>query len=397
MSNASVPARPRLPLAVVAGLFLASLATFPQLLAIGPLLPLIREDLGLSATVAGLLTSIPVLCMGIGAPIGPRLAARVGPRTAFALCMALIIGAGIARAAAPGPLLVLVATFGIGIGIGIGGVLPAMVVSARLPGRPALGIGAYAAGLVAGGTIASGIAVPLALVGDWRSPLLVISLLSLVSLAAWILLIPADPPRSRDERPQALRLPWRSPTAWLLVLAFGSQSIMFYGIVSWLPNAYVESGWTADAAGSLIALFNGVGLVTTIGVPFVADRLGRRRPMLLGSALVGVAGLVGVILAPELAYLWVVVLGLAIGIVFPLILTLPLDVADDPGRVGSVAALMLFGGYTLSAIGPFTLGAFRDLTGDFSASLWLLVVVAVALVVCVAFLSPARLQRGISH
>ena len=71
--------RAALPLGVIAGLFVASLAMRPQILAIGPLLPLMREDLGLSAGVAGLLTTIPVLCMGLFAPVGPRLAARSEP------------------------------------------------------------------------------------------------------------------------------------------------------------------------------------------------------------------------------------------------------------------------------------------------------------------------------
>ena len=103
----------------------------------------------------------------------------------------------------------------------------------------------------------------------------------------------------------------------------------------------------------------------------------------------------GIVALPEFAYLWVVVLGLAIGAVFPLVLTLPLDVADEPGQVGSVAALMLLGGYSVSAIGPFALGAARDLTGSFQASLWILVAVAVALVACSLLLSPARLRHGI--
>lgn len=397
MSDAAGLRRPPVPLTVVTGLFLASLVMRPQLLAIGPLLPLIRADLGLSATIGGLLTSIPVLCMGLGAPVGPRLAARLGPRTAFALCMTLVIASGVARTLVPGTLLVLLTTFGIGIGIGIAGAVPSMIVSARLPGRPALGTGAYAGGIVTGSTIGAGVAVPLAVGGDWRMSLLIISVVSLASLAAWIALIPADPSRSQVERPPALRLPWRSPTGWLLVLAFGLQSILYYGIVSWLPNAYVERGWTPAAAGTLLAVFNGVGLISTIGVPLAADRLGQRRTLLLGSVAAAIVGLVGVIEAPVLAYLWVVVLGLSLGTVFPLVLTLPLDVADDPRRVGSVAALMLFGGYILSAIGPFLLGVARDLTGDFSASLWLLVAVAAGLVVCVGFLSPARLRRGIGR
>jgi CP family cyanate transporter-like MFS transporter len=138
-----------------------------------------------------------------------------------------------------------------------------------------------------------------------------------------------------------------------------------------------------------------VGLLTTIGVPLFADRLGARRPKLLVSAVIAVVGLVGIVLVPDLAFVWVAVLGLSLGAVFPLVLTLPLDVADDPARVGSVAAFMLLGGYMLSSLGPVVLGATRDVTGDFQASLWLLVGVALALVVSCMPLSPARLKRGI--
>lgn len=391
------PARDaRVPVLTVVGLFLAALALRPQLLAIGPLLPLIRDDLGLSATVAGLLTTIPVLCMGLFAPIGPRLAAAVGPRVTFAVCLSIIIGFGLARAVAPDPLLVLLATLAIGVGTGVAGAVPSMIVSARLPSRPALGTGAYAGGIVAGSTIAAALAIPLALDGDWRRSLVIISVASLAALAAWFVCIPRDR-GGAVARPPALRLPWRSVTGWLLVLVFGLQSVLYYGIVSWLPNVFVERGWSAADAGTLVAVFNGVGLFTTIGVPLVADRLGRRRAQLLASSVVALVGMIGVILLPQAAYLMVALLGLALGVVFPLSLTLPLDVADDPTLVGSVAALMLFGGYILSALGPVALGVARDLSGDFSASLWLLVVLNVLLVVSVVSLSPQRLRHGIGR
>ena len=125
----------RLPLAVVVGLFVASLALRPQLLAIGPLLPFIREELDLSASAAGLLTTIPVLCMGLFAPVGPVIAARLGPRTALAACLGLVVGFGILRAIASSFPLVLVATFGIGVGIGVAGAIPSMIVSQRIATR----------------------------------------------------------------------------------------------------------------------------------------------------------------------------------------------------------------------------------------------------------------------
>jgi MFS transporter, CP family, cyanate transporter len=386
--------RAGVPLAVIAGLFVASLAMRPQILAIGPLLPLIRDDLGLSAGIAGLLTTIPVLCMGVFAPVGPRLAARFGSGLAFAACLVAIVGFGFIRAVAPSVPLVMLATLGIGIGIGSAGAIPSMIVSQRLPGRPALGTGAYAGGIVAGSTLAASFAVPLAGSDDWRRALLIISAVSMLSVVTWLVLIGIGgrPPAGSTG---ARRLPWSDATGWLLVAVFGLQSVLFYGIVSWLPNAFVERGWNPTDAGALVGVFNGVGLITVIGVPLVADRLGRRRPQLLVSSVVAVFGLVGIILAPELAFAWVAVLGLSLGAVFPLVLTLPLDVADDPARVGSVAALMLLGGYIVSSVGPVILGAARDLTGDFSASLWMLVALAVVLVLSCLPLSPARLRRGI--
>jgi MFS transporter, CP family, cyanate transporter len=385
----------RPPLRVVAGLFLASLALRPQILAIGPLLPLIRSDLGLSAGVAGLLTTIPVLCMGIFAPIGPRIAAIAGTRSALATCLALIVGFGLIRSIATSVELVLLATLGIGIGIGIAGAIPSMVVSQRIAHRPALGTGAYAGGIVAGSTLAAAFAVPLAIDGDWRSALALISIVSVLSLAAWLFFVRGE----RELRPRdqpARRLPWRAPTAWLLILVFGLQSILFYGVVAWLPNIFVERGWTADSAGALVAVFNGIGLFTTIGLPLVADRLGARRPQLTLASIVAMVAFVMLIAAPDLAFLWVAILGLSLGAVFPLVLTLPLDVASDAAEVGSVAALMLLGGYVLSAVGPVLLGAARDLTGDFGTSLVLLVALAAALAIASTTLSPARLRLGIA-
>ena len=388
---------PRVPIAVVVGLFVASLALRQQLLSIGPLLPLIRGDLDLSAAAAGLLTTIPVLCMGLFAPIGPRLASRLGPRIAFAACIALIAGCGVARSVAPSVPLILLATFGVGVGIGVAGAIPSMIVAGRIAMRPALGTGAYAAGIVAGSTLAAALAVPLAFDGQWRVALLALSLGSLLCIVVWLGLsrgpggdVPATPIPAR-------RLPWRSRTAWILVLVFGLQSLQFYGVSAWIPNVYIERGWTVAAAGALVAVFNGVGLLTTIGVPLVADRLGARRTQLVVASIVGTLAFVGMALVPEPAYLWVAILGLALGAIFPLALTLPLDVADDAVRVGSVAALMLLGGYVLSSAGPVVLGATRDLTGSFEASLWLLTIVGVVLAATCLLLSPARLRKGIGR
>ena len=383
-----------LPISILMALFVATLTLRPQILAVGPLLPLMRADLGLPAAVAGLFTTIPVLCMGLFAPFGPRLAARFGPRTSMAAFLSLISVAGILRALAPDVGLLLLATLVIGIGIGLSGAIPAIVVAMRVPHAAMHATSAYAAGIVTGSTIAAAVAVPLAIDGDWRLSLMLISAAAIIPILIWLALVRPDP-NARPLEARAPRLPWRSGTGWLLVLLFGLQSVMFYGLVSWLPNVFVERGWSAASAGSLVAVFNGVGLLTTLGFPFAASRLGSRRAQMMIVMGVATGAVLGIVLVPDLAFAWAALAGLGLGGVFPLLLTLPVDVADDPSQAGSVAALMMLGGYVIAAAGPLGLGLARDATGNFGTSMWLLVLVGVIVTVLSVLLSPARLHQGV--
>ncbi len=60
-----------------------------------------------------------------------------------------------------------------------------------------------------------------------------------------------------------------------------------------------------------------------------------------------------------------------------------------------MAALMLLGGYLISGTGPVLLGLVRDATGDFGASMLLLVALNIVLVLACLALSPSRLRRGV--
>ena len=385
----------RAPLLVA--LFLAAVTLRPQLVGIGPLLPSIQRDLGVSHAVAGLLGTIPVLCMGLFAPPAAFLSGRIGSRRAIGVALALIGAFGVARALVPGAAGVLLLTFPLGIGMGLAGAMLPVAAKERFADRPGFATGAYTTGITSGAAIAAAVAVPLAHVaGGWRTPLLVFSAVSAGLAVGWFWLTRADSQHVRsDVRP--LRLPLRNPLGWRLVAAFFLMSFVFYGLNSWLPDTYVERGWSQSAAGDLLAVLNTITIPVGFFVAWAADHVGTRRTWLAGAAALQVVALLGIVLVPGGGWVWAVMLGLSIGPLFPLTMTLPLDAAEHPAEVAALAGMMLGLGYTLSSSGPLILGAVRDLSGGFDAVLWVLVGASVLQFLVDASFSPARLAASRAH
>ena len=202
------------PLLVLLAMFLGALALRPQLVGVGPLLPEIDDDLGVSHAVAGLLGTIPVLCMGLFAPPAAYVSARLGTRGAVAACLAGIAVFGIARAAAPGAPLVLALTFPIGVGMGLAGAILPVAVKERFADRPAFASGIYTTGINMGAALSSALAVPVAAAwGGWRAALAVFSVCTILFFAAWLVFTPSEREPVQAEPPP--RLPWRRRVVWL--------------------------------------------------------------------------------------------------------------------------------------------------------------------------------------
>ncbi len=386
---ASSPLAGRLPLLV--GLFLAALTYRPQVVGLGPLIPDIQRSLDVSHAAVGLLVTIPVLCLGIFSPVAPILAGRIGALHAVSLSIGLIGVGGAIRSIVPGLTGILLMTLLIGIGMGVGNTMMVVAVKERFADHALRSTSVYAMGIQISSGASAALAVPIALALDgWRSSLLVYSLFTLAMLAAWLLLTrKAHAQRTFAEFP---RFPIRNPAVWLLACLFGLMGILYYGINTWVPAAYVEHGSTVEYAGLLSALYN-VGMIPgPLAVIAIGERASRRRLLLImgaGIALVTVL----LIIAPAHAEAWMLFGGFCNGAMFTLAMSLPLEVADRPLDVGAAAAMMLFFGYLISACAPSLLGGVRDLTGSFELVLLFFPAAALLYLICAGLLSPARLHR----
>jgi CP family cyanate transporter-like MFS transporter len=390
---AGVPAGRRGGAVLLVALLVAAVGLRPQLVGVGPLLPDIEEDLGVSHAVAGAMATIPVLCMGLFAPFAGRLGGRHGVRLAIAGCLAVIAAAGLGRAGAPGAAVLLALTLPIGIAMALAGALLPVAVKLRFSHRPAFASGMCTTGINLGAAVSSALAVPAAAAfGGWRGALAAFSLVTVGLCASWLWLTRGAWGERAAADAQAPRLPVRRFIVWVVVLVFGLQSLVYYGLVAWIADAYQERGWSDGAAGSVLAVMGLAAIPSGLLVSWLADRMGDRREWMAGGACCLAVGTFGFAAIPGGAYGWAVLVGGAMGALFPLCLAMCLDVAREPAEAGAAAALMFLAGYPIAALAPLGLGAVRDATGSHATGLWIEFAVAAVLVLCCLALSPRRLR-----
>ncbi|HEX7187877.1 MAG TPA: MFS transporter [Actinomycetes bacterium] len=381
---------------LVLAIFLAALNLRAALTSLPPLVRTIQEDLGLASATAGLLTTLPVLSMGLFAPVAQRMAQRIGREATVAWALGLLL-AGLLLRLAGGMLPVLMAsTLIVGMGIALCGTVLPGIVKEYFRERSGAMTGLYLLAMMVGAGAASALTVPLSeALGSWQRSLAVWAGLALVGVAGWLPVLRARSDRHDDpDSSGSVPLPWRSSTARLMAAYLALQSFGFYSQLAWIPPSYEARGWSARDAGLLLAAWSVVQLVTGVAAPALADRLHDRRPLVAAALTLTLGGLLGITVAPGAApWLWVTLMGLGQGAGFSLGLVKLVDYAPTPAASARLSALVFLFSYSLASLGPFVFGAVRDATGGFGTSYALLVVVALAQLSLTPRLRPGRLTE----
>jgi CP family cyanate transporter-like MFS transporter len=375
---AGAPARSRLrtPLLAVA-LFVLAVNLRMGISSVGPVLPQVVHDLGTPLVFGSLLTTAPVIMMGLASPFSARLAARFGMEWVVVGAVAVVFVATAARFWITTPLALLLSAIVLGSGIAAGNTMLPAVVRRYFPGSLALMTGIYAVGINAGAGLAAFATPRLAqsLSSSWRGALSVWACCAAVAIVLWLVIALRTPARSAVA-PPAVR---RSRQAWVAALFFGLQSIVYYGILTWLAPLYEERGWPKTQAGLLLSFFTGMQVVGALTAGVTVQRTGRLVDGLRLTALLSGIGTALIAFTPLSApWLWAVVLGVGVGGIFPLSLTIPLMMTSSAADARNLTASMLCYGYLLGATGPLIVGVLRSSTGGFEVAFVALAVVCVA-------------------
>jgi CP family cyanate transporter-like MFS transporter len=352
--------------------------------AVSPVLGDIQRDSGLTSSVAGLLTTIPIVCFGVFAFATPRLTRRFGGDRLLLLAMLLLAG-GIALYLQSGVPALFAATLVAGAAIAVGNVLLPGVIKRDFGSRAGLMIGLYSIALFAGAALATGLTVPLRTATGlgWRDVLALWAVPAVLAAAACAprALRPRSRPAPASGVPAAPRLGalWRDPVAWAVTVFMGLQSLGYYALLAWLPTMFQDHHMPAGRAGWMLSFSSFPGMVTALATPVIERRLRHPQAMVVAAVLLCAIGYLGVLADPvPLAYLWMTALGLGQGATISLSLGYIVARSPDHAHTGHLSTMAQGTGYLIACLGPLGLGLLHSATGSWTMPILALTAVLVA-------------------
>jgi CP family cyanate transporter-like MFS transporter len=347
---------------------------------VGPVLEELQAGLGLSSGLAGLVTTMPVLCFAVIGFAGPPLSARF--RDSHVLSGALLaMAAGLVLRAVAGSFwLFLVGTALAMVGGALGNVLLPGLVKRHFPGRTGLLVGAYGTAMAVGGAVAAVSTAPIAAAtgtDGWRWALGVWAALALAAALPW-LAVPAASAAARAARTSVrMRDLVHSRLAIALSVFFGLQAMQAYVIIGWSAQYLRDQGLSAAAAGLLLGINTAVVIPINAAIPPLTVRPHLQRPLLLFFMACYTAGWIGLWVAPLSApWLWMTLLAVGLG-TFAMVLTLMGLRARTPETTAALSTVVQGWGYVLAGAGPLLVGVLRGITGGYTG-MFVLVLAGVA-------------------
>ena len=348
------------------------------ILGVPPTLPALHQALALSYSAGGLLTSLPVLVMAVGAIPGAYLVSRAGARRAVSAGLALVTVGAALRGLFPNAAMVFAFTAVLALGIAVSQPAMPSLAQAWFPTRIGRAIAIYSNGLLVGEVIAASITLPLLLVPfGWQVALAAWAVPAGVVLALWLAVTPPG------EGPVAVAgtwLPdWRNRHTLRIGFLMGGASLVYFGMNTWIPD-------TLDARHQHALIPLTLGLLNLMQIPislFLTMRgdalLGRRLPYQL-AGLGSLVGVVGYALAPaDTAPIWAGLAGA--GSSFAFILNLGLPALLSPSEVARTSGFMFTVGYGAAFFGPALGGFLWDWTGHYRFALLPMVLGSLAMLV----------------
>ena len=349
---------------------------------VGPLMDTIRTSLSLSNAQASLLTTVPVLCMGIFASLATVLNKKYGSKFTLILMLSVLGIATALRGFLPGFSTLLITAFLIGLAIAVLGPTMSSVIKKYFPGHAAIAIGISTFFMSMGSAASAALTGIFFEVSDsFMFALAIWSAFALfgVLVVAFVLKTGDNsklPKQEVSEVKYKFPSPWKQLKPYLFMLFYALQAALYFSTITWLVPMSVENGMTMIQGGMLLSAVMSVQVIFNLLLPIMMEKYPARRNWIYFILAAGTAATL-LFWTGDHTLMWIgaFMMGIPLGGLYSAALMLPLDETLTANGANSWTAMMQTGGCIIGGLFPFVIGFIYDTTQNHNYTMIILLVI----------------------
>ena len=373
---------------IILGVIFLSLILRTPITSVGAILGPLKFILDINNTVAGFITTIPLIAFAIFSPMVAKLSNKAGLEKTLLLAV-ITISIGLALRFYINTYVFFLTTFIIGVGITVGNVLLPGLVKKYYPEKLGLMTGFYAVVMNVGAAVAAGVSYPILstnIGGEKFSTGLAVNIwlvIAVINIFVYTAMSKNSSVSEVKDSHEKVHGYFKYSKMWTIMLSMGLQSALFYCSVSWFSEIMISKGFTPETAGLLLSISQFAQFPSTFIVPILADKLHNKLIIPVVITIGYLVSLVGILYTSGnfvIMLTFIIIFALAGGGSFSYVMYLFSVKSRNESEAADISGLAQSGGYLLAAVFPPLLGYIRDIS-DWNKALYVLILTAAVLLV----------------
>ena len=368
---------------ILLGIIFLGMILRTPITSVGAIIGPLKKLLEINNTIAGLITTIPLIAFAIFSPLVAKISNKIGLEKTIFLAT-IVASIGLLLRFYINTSVFFVTTFIIGVGITVGNVLLPGLAKKYFPENLGVMTGFYAVVMNVSASVAAGISYPILssnVGGEKFSTGLAVNIwliVSILNIVIYAIITKNSKSERIEDKKSGGKGYLRSMKMWSVMLSMGLQSALFYCSVSWFAEIMISKGFTPSEAGLLLSISQFAQFPSTFLVPVLAEKIKNKLIIPIFIALGYVVSLVGMVYIQgnfALMTIYIVLFALAGGGSFSYVMYLFSAKSKNEEEAADISGLAQAGGYWLAAIFPPLLGYIRDVL-NWDVAIYILIVTA---------------------
>ena len=370
---------------ILLGILFISFNLRAPITAVGSIVEMIQDEYALSNAAAGFITTLPLIAFAIVSPFVSTISGKIGHAKTMMIGLLFILAGEFCRSYT-NAFGLFAGTAIIGIGIAIGNVIIPGIIKLHFSEKVGFVTSIYTSGMCIFAAVGAGVSIPLAkgMNLGWKNTLCVWAILTVVTILIWFPQTKEKFVRVQKKAASKSGSIWKSPLAWWVTLFMGTQSLLFYSLVAWLPTIVMSKGLSQSFAGSMALLFQLMAIPATLIIPTLCDKFKDQRPLIYIVCAIYAIGMALFLTGSGAGIITCAVVLMSLGMGGSISLSIAFISLRSPNsqKAAELSGMSQSAGYLLAAVGPILTGFIYDIKSSWTIPVTLFIILIAFLCLC---------------